>query len=463
MSNHSWRSWAGWRYALACAPLLVLLVVALVGFNCEVQMVRTATLQSALGEVRIGAIRRAAKLETLLQRRASGRGWTDRDWREQRRQPALQALWAELPRPDSRRLYAAIVDSGGTIVMHTTPSLIDKPLEQRWYVQEVAEAGPDVVRLDAGPLAGESAAYDVSVPLLLSGEPAGEYHEGLSARWLNAEIARRQRGVLLFWLTAMALSLAAAGALAWALRSLARRYRELARRLERGAFERARELAQIGSGLAHEVRNPLHAVRINLHTLRRSLNGRSQLSPDQLAASIQESDAEIDRLDGLMHDLVHFAVPGAGEKIAVDVTREAQATLNLLNEELRRKQIDVQTRWAQVPATVAIDPSRLRQMLVNLLTFAQNNAGEKGQIEVEVADRGSRLELAVADSGPSLTDLQRASVFEPFQAPAETGSGLGLALVQSFVEEAGGTVGCERRAPSGNRFWVVLPTVQSAH
>jgi signal transduction histidine kinase len=104
----------------------------------------------------------------------------------------------------------------------------------------------------------------------------------------------------------------------------------------------------------------------------------------------------------------------------------------------------------------------LRQAVLNLLTFAKHKAGKQGTIEVEVKHNGRRAELAVADSGPALSAEQQTHVFEPFQSPAKTGSGLGLALVQIFAEEAGGQVEYQRRQPTGNRFCLRLPLAPSA-
>jgi two-component system C4-dicarboxylate transport sensor histidine kinase DctB len=217
-------------------------------------------------------------------------------------------------------------------------------------------------------------------------------------------------------------------------------------------------LAQLAAGLAHEIRNPLHALRINLHTLRRSFTSRSPLPQDQVIATIQESDASIDRLNELMRDLLQFVDPSAGEPADVDLVHEAQATLNLLSDDLRREQITVHTALPREAATIAIDPVRLRQTLLNVFTFAQHRAERSGTIEVQVERCEGGVQIAIGDSGPALTDEQRVRVFEPFQAPAETGSGLGLALVQTYVEEAGGRVCWVGEAEAGGqcRLWFPL-------
>jgi signal transduction histidine kinase len=218
-----------------------------------------------------------------------------------------------------------------------------------------------------------------------------------------------------------------------------------------------RRLRSLGSGLAHEVRNPLHALRINLHVLRRSFSSRSPLASDQLIATIEESESAIDRLDELMRDLLQYTDRSDGQPVKVDLLHEVRSTLNLLSESLEQEAINVRTQLPAAPAMISIDAVRLRQLLLNVLTMAQQRAGQEGTVEVAVEQANGGVELAIGDSGPQLSEDQRQRVFEPFQAPCETGSGLGLALVQVYVEEAGGRVAWDQGGAAGRcRLWFPL-------
>jgi signal transduction histidine kinase len=243
-----------------------------------------------------------------------------------------------------------------------------------------------------------------------------------------------------------------------ALATLARQRRSLTRRVRDGLRQSSQRFGQIASGLAHEIRNPLHALRINLHTLRRSFSGRVKLEQEDVMATIAQSDRAIDSLEELMRDLLRFASFSGGERAEVNIASEVKATLNLMNEDMRRKQVEPRFHLPEQPVRVEIDPSRLRQIVVNLLTFAQHNAGTGGWVEIEVARNGRVADVFVTDSGPTLSDREQSGVFEPFQAPKETGSGLGLALVKHFAEEAGGTARYVRNS-LGSRFQVTLPLI----
>ncbi len=442
-----------WAYALACAPAILLLAVMAWRTYGDLQDRWIAALRAEIGQLRTHAAHRAGGLETLVDSLTAGQP----HWNALRQMPALREFWVNSAAGPDRSLYAAVVDEAGIIVLHSDPQRVGQRLGGGWYERRVPEAGSDIVLIGGGPLAGEAAAYDLRLALHAEGRWIGEYHEGLAAESFNQSVGQAQREYLLqrCWQLAAA-ALVSAVAVA-ALIYLARRQWAVAVFLQRQARARARELSQIGGGLAHEVRNPLHALRINLHTLRRALGGRGSLSEEQLVSTIQESDAAIDRLDGLMRDLLEFTDPEAGEASQLEVSREVQAVVNLLSEDLRRNEIDFHAAFPTAPALVSIDAGRLRQMLVNVLTFAQHRAGKQGKIAIEVASADHGVQVAVTDSGPPLPAEQLPHLFEPFQAPAETGSGLGLALVQVYAEATGGHVALDRTGPTGNRLRIWLP------
>jgi two-component system sensor histidine kinase HydH len=445
--------WRWLPYLLLCLPLVFLVANCVRDAYCDLDMIRTTALRSELARLRSQALRRAGRLETLVEVHSA----VEMPWSQLRQEPWLQGFWSKINIGEHHELYAAITDPTGEVVQHTDPEIVGTRLGHDWYDHRESAAGQDVLFSERNPLAGSSAAFDLAVPLVVAGKWIGNYREGLDSRWFASSIARQQRQVLLGWFWVLAATLVVSAAAVWGLVQVISRQRSLQSSFQQGVRERARQLGQLGAGLAHEIRNPLHALRINLHTLKRALTTRTPLSPQEVAATVHESDVEIDRLNSLLQDLLQFTSPSPGERGTLDVSREMQATLNLLSEDFRRQQIKVESDLTPQPVVVPLDPIRLRQIIVNLLTFAQHNTGKDGVIEVQVVPNGSQVELAVADGGPTLTEEQQTRLFEPFQAPAPTGSGLGLALVRCFAEAVGGAVSCERRNPTGNRVRVWLP------
>jgi signal transduction histidine kinase len=425
-----------WLYSLLLIAPALLLIETLRGAVHESQMIATQIKQSELQGLRWKALAQAEGLKVLRHSVAHPEGPTA-SWTEH---ADVRRYWSEIQRGGPQYLYAAVIDRDGDILLHSDPNHAGRQLQRGWYDYRTTEYGSDLTFSQANPLAGVRPAYDVSIELGDVATEGDRLHMGLDAQWLDQRISSRQRSALAHWAGVLALVGCVELAAGWALVAIARHYNRLQKTVAGHARKRSRELSQIGSGLAHEIRNPLHALRLNLHTLRRAMGGKSSLPPDQIVATINESDSAIDRLDQLMHDLLMFSEPTQGQVAEVDLVNEVRATLRLLSEDFKREQIAVRDALPSEPAQIAIDPTRLRQSLLNLLTFAQHRSGKSGTIEVAVAEDEDGIELSIADSGPALAADQQRKVFEPFQAPSETGSGLGLALVQTYIEEAGGKV-----------------------
>jgi signal transduction histidine kinase len=109
------------------------------------------------------------------------------------------------------------------------------------------------------------------------------------------------------------------------------------------------------------------------------------------------------------------------------------------------------------------DPQRIRQVLVNLLSNAANYAPQNSRVSVSCRRDGSLLEISVADTGPGIPVEVIDAVFQRFQRGGangrKRGTGLGLALVKSFVELHGGSVSIETAPERGTKVICRLPIV----
>jgi two-component system phosphate regulon sensor histidine kinase PhoR len=117
--------------------------------------------------------------------------------------------------------------------------------------------------------------------------------------------------------------------------------------------------------------------------------------------------------------------------------------------------------------TLRADPTKLHDVLRNLIANAITYSPEHTTIRVETARRGASFALSVADQGPGIPEEDLSRVFERFyrvdksRARDPGGTGLGLAIVKHLVELHNGTVIAENRPEGGTRVVVTLPAVAS--
>ncbi|HUY35065.1 MAG TPA: HAMP domain-containing sensor histidine kinase [Pirellulales bacterium] len=285
----------------------------------------------------------------------------------------------------------------------------------------------------------------------------GAYHSGLSTDWLAANLRAGASRVALGWTVVIGGMVLVLLVVAFSLRRVGWQAADLQRRLDQADLRRATELSQLIIGLAHEIRNPLNAVRLNLYAIGKMHRREAALADDEIADVLHQSASEIERIDLLMREMLGYARAEPHDAEDVDLGAAVRDMLGLLRRALDDEQVTVETRWPDEPARVRIAPSRLRQILLNLLNNAREAMGPGGRIEVEAAAGPGCWELIVSDDGPGVPAAQRQSVFLPFYSTKALGLGLGLSLVKKYTEEGGGQIHCETRPGGGGRFRVRLP------
>ncbi|MEO0002724.1 MAG: hypothetical protein RLZZ22_416, partial [Pseudomonadota bacterium] len=246
-------------------------------------------------------------------------------------------------------------------------------------------------------------------------------------------------------------------------------------RLEALVRERTQSLqdAAIAAEEAHHARGELLA-RVN-HDLLRPVSEIVELAaPLEQAGGVQaEYGAVIRRsathLQGLIDDLIDQAShDGSVEELRIEPvdTRSLLAGLALEAEGLVRAGGNefVFSPAPDLPARIAVDSQRLRQVLINLLDNAAKFT-RAGRVELRVeADQGpaaATLICTVRDTGPGMSASQLAVVFEPYRRADESagfpGLGLGLAIARHWAERMGGEIVADSAPGQGTTMRVLLP------
>ena len=223
--------------------------------------------------------------------------------------------------------------------------------------------------------------------------------------------------------------------------------------------ELARVRADFVSSVSHELRTPLAQIRLYVETMRL---GRAASEADR-AWALERVDRETTRLTHLVDKVLRFSTAGRGLSAAPERV-DAAAAVSQIVEEFRplalsrRATIALATAPAP-PVTVAADG--LRHIVLNLLDNAVKYGPPGQTVRVDVAPVGGEVRIAVADEGSGVPAREREAIWLPFRrgaaAGAEGGSGIGLTVVRSTVEQAGGRAWVESAEGGGARFVVALP------
>jgi signal transduction histidine kinase len=225
-----------------------------------------------------------------------------------------------------------------------------------------------------------------------------------------------------------------------------------------GEVQRIDRLVAVGGLLAeivHEIRNPLVSIKTFLHLLGEDGGG----DPSEFREVAIEELRRIERLlEAVSQHARPPSAPSAEAFAEVEPAVRSVAQLATLRAVVRR--VEVETALSGPLAPVRIAGDSLRQVLLNLALNAIEAAPEAGRVRIAAAQQGGRVEIAVEDDGPGVPEALRERVFEPFFSTKSKPGGLGLAITKRLVEDAGGSIEVEGRAPSGSRFCVRLPVAR---
>lgn len=223
------------------------------------------------------------------------------------------------------------------------------------------------------------------------------------------------------------------------------------------AIEGSRAKSEFLAVMSHEIRTPMNGVLGMLKLLQRSSLPPHQKRYTEVALASGES------LLGIINDILDYSKLDAGKMQLEQIPFELQAFLEdtaaLYSASAQKKGLElVLSLEPPLPDRVMGDPTRLRQVISNLL----NNAikfTEKGHVALHVTCVGENLiHFSVVDSGIGMTDEQQRAIFEPFtQADSSHsrkygGTGLGLSICRKLVEIMGGRLSVMSAPSLGSEF-----------
>ncbi len=216
-----------------------------------------------------------------------------------------------------------------------------------------------------------------------------------------------------------------------------------------GATQAVRDLA---ASVAHEIGNPLNALSINLQLLKRS--------PDDSAAIVDECQAQIVRLDGILKGFLQALRPSKPNLAPGSVADPLTTCLKTMKRQLEERRIAVTLDVKSPIPPAAIDKEQLEQVFFNLLKNAMEAIPEGGCVDVCLSSDDNDIVVEFADNGTGMEPERVAHLFEPYRTYKEHGTGLGLMISARIVRDHGGTISVESRLGVGTTFTIRIPRLE---
>jgi PAS domain S-box-containing protein len=226
--------------------------------------------------------------------------------------------------------------------------------------------------------------------------------------------------------------------------------------------EKLAAMGQMLAGVAHELNNPLTAI-LGVTELLRERQGADETTQRQLELTHRQAR----RAARIVQNLLEFSRPASPQKKPLDVNVLVERTLQLHEHSLRRNQIAVDFETHRPLPQVLGDGNQLIQVLLNLVTNAEQairEIRESGHIRMRLGHQGGRVVITVQDDGVGILPGALPRIFDPFYTTKRPGggTGLGLSICMSIIREHGGNLDAKALPEGGSIFTLDLPALNEA-
>lgn len=222
-------------------------------------------------------------------------------------------------------------------------------------------------------------------------------------------------------------------------------------------------LGQLGSALAHELKQPLTAILSNAQALQRLLE-RGALDMAEVRAVIRDIIQDDARAADVIRHLRSLLKKDEFRGETIDLNDVVAQTLKLVRNDLIARRIVISVRLHGGNLSVVGDTVQLQQLLLNLVFNAVEamveSSAKGGTLSVTTDLAEGRAHIAVADTGPGVKAEILGKLFEPFVSTKLNGLGLGLSISRAIAVSHRGQIWAANNATHGATFHVSIPLVR---
>lgn len=225
--------------------------------------------------------------------------------------------------------------------------------------------------------------------------------------------------------------------------------------------QRAAAWQEVARRIAHEIKNPLTPIRLAAERISKKYG--EQINEQAFKDSIQMIVSQVDDMRNLVNEFSQFA--------RMPELKLIQAQLNdilkAMGETYMQNHVKVKFKLELDPnlPEFKFDPAQLKRVLVNLLDNAVHATEELKAplkepeviIRTEYQNQHRIARIYIIDNGPGIPARDRTRVFEPYFSTKEKGTGLGLPIVKSIIEDHGGVIRALGNEPHGTKIFIELP------
>ncbi|WP_185152871.1 ATP-binding protein [Fulvivirga aurantia] len=223
--------------------------------------------------------------------------------------------------------------------------------------------------------------------------------------------------------------------------------------------EKMASLGLMASGIAHEINNPLNYIKGGVDGIEEQLKS-NDLNSDfykELKPLFEAVHEGVNRASNIVKSMNAYSYTNTEDPQQFEVLEIVNNCINLLKVNLSAIKIDRQYASGQIEMWGY--PGKIHQVFLNILTNAFHAIGKSGTITIKSELKNDNLRISISDDGKGISEENQLKIFDPFFTTKEIGkgTGLGLYIVKSIVEEHEGEIEVSSKKDEGTTFRLLFP------
>ncbi|HSO19048.1 MAG TPA: PAS domain S-box protein, partial [Desulfosarcina sp.] len=233
-------------------------------------------------------------------------------------------------------------------------------------------------------------------------------------------------------------------------------------------------LGEMATGVAHELNQPLSVIKTASNFFMRKLRKKEPIRDDILMTMSAEIDSHVERATRIITHMRQFGRKSDPNLEPVSLNEVLERAFEIFSQQLKVRGIEVDWRMDPELPRIMGNPSRLEQVVINLLINARDaieenvdpsrEAAARRKITLATTSSAKTVTLSVCDTGVGVPEAIRGKIFEPFFTTKKVGKGTGLGLSISYgiVKECGGRIEVSANPEGGTCFNLSFPPAKEA-
>lgn len=223
-------------------------------------------------------------------------------------------------------------------------------------------------------------------------------------------------------------------------------------------LQQSDKLSSIGllaAGVAHEVNTPLAGISSYTQMLLSQM-----IDEDPKRRVLEKVLTQTERASGIVNNLLNFSRTSGADFGPVDINRVVEDTLQLLELQLRKSDVEIDRRYAENLPEAYGNAGKLQQVFMNLILNARDAMPGGGTLEVETEEVDRMIVIHIRDTGIGIAAENITKIYDPFFTTKSVGQGTGLGLAVSYgiVQEHSGRMQVESSPGKGTTFTIKIPS-----